>query len=477
MPTDVSPSPEAIRAQAEEIARRRKNGWRLMLLMAAILLGLLTLVPTVIYFAWLTQGRRLLQAELDAIKAKGQPITTAEMNQWQAIPEGTRDITPLWVEALRPFDSPPYNATTVGIPLVGTGPPLPALDQPIGFTEADLIRKFLDQHRALIARLHKVAREEGAVRYQRDFSEGIGMILSEVQQVRSATRALELEFHTLVRNGKIDEAIDNIVTRHAVGETLAHDPILISMLMRIAVQGTVLASARDLAATQSLSDEQLARLQSIVRSIDFHPQIAEALIGERAMTYQTFHIPIDLRSNEISPEGVAETTDDANKVRRPEDCAMALQMLARLLEAAEQPHPQAIADTWAVEQQLKQLREESPLQSVRYMQTLLLMPAVSAAATINAKGTAVCEVTDAVLAVRRYALEHGEAPPGLESLVPKYLPELPRDPFDGMPLRYRREGERVTIYSVGENQSDEGGSGNLSDGDPDIAAGILIPVR
>src|SRR5690606_2083915 len=31
MPTDVSLSPEAIRAQAEEIARRRKNGWRLML--------------------------------------------------------------------------------------------------------------------------------------------------------------------------------------------------------------------------------------------------------------------------------------------------------------------------------------------------------------------------------------------------------------------------------------------------------------
>jgi hypothetical protein len=48
----------------------------------------------------------------------------------------------------------------------------------------------------------------------------------------------------------------------------------------------------------------------------------------------------------------------------------------------------------------------------------------------------------------------------LKELVPAYLPAVPLDPFaaEGATLRYRREGDRPVVYSVGLDGHDAGGS-------------------
>ncbi|HET6575819.1 MAG TPA: hypothetical protein VFG68_19615, partial [Fimbriiglobus sp.] len=49
------------------------------------------------------------------------------------------------------------------------------------------------------------------------------------------------------------------------------------------------------------------------------------------------------------------------------------------------------------------------------------------------------------LAVRLYAAETGALPGSLAQLVPKYLPVVPADPYDGQPFRYRvSAGEKIT---------------------------------
>jgi len=59
------------------------------------------------------------------------------------------------------------------------------------------------------------------------------------------------------------------------------------------------------------------------------------------------------------------------------------------------------------------------------------------------------------LALARHRQRTGVFPESLSALVPVDLPELPRDPFDGQPLRARRQGDWLILYSVGENGSDE----------------------
>ncbi|MDE1463553.1 hypothetical protein [Spartinivicinus poritis] len=59
-------------------------------------------------------------------------------------------------------------------------------------------------------------------------------------------------------------------------------------------------------------------------------------------------------------------------------------------------------------------------------------------------------------ALQQYHTEFDELPDQLSQLIPKYIAEIPKDAFDGKPLRYSKENE--WIYSVGMNLTDDGGS-------------------
>ena len=61
------------------------------------------------------------------------------------------------------------------------------------------------------------------------------------------------------------------------------------------------------------------------------------------------------------------------------------------------------------------------------------------------------------LAVGGYAAEHGTPPERLADLVPAYLASVPTDPFDGQPLRYRRDGSGYRCWSVGPDGRDDQG--------------------
>ena len=69
-------------------------------------------------------------------------------------------------------------------------------------------------------------------------------------------------------------------------------------------------------------------------------------------------------------------------------------------------------------------------------------------------------------ALERYRLAHGEYPEALDTLVPQFMEKLPRDIINGEPLNYRRtEDESFVLYSVGWNETDDGGKIVLANGD------------
>jgi hypothetical protein len=68
------------------------------------------------------------------------------------------------------------------------------------------------------------------------------------------------------------------------------------------------------------------------------------------------------------------------------------------------------------------------------------------------------QITLTAIALKRYQLRHGVLPPALADLVPEFLPEIPRDPMDGLPLRYRlKEAGQFVLYSIGDDGRDDGG--------------------
>ena len=68
-------------------------------------------------------------------------------------------------------------------------------------------------------------------------------------------------------------------------------------------------------------------------------------------------------------------------------------------------------------------------------------------------------MTIVAIALKRYERAHGGWPDSLVELTPTFLTDVPRDLMDGQPLRYRRNEDRTfTLYSVGQNCVDDGGS-------------------
>jgi hypothetical protein len=60
-------------------------------------------------------------------------------------------------------------------------------------------------------------------------------------------------------------------------------------------------------------------------------------------------------------------------------------------------------------------------------------------------------------ALARFHVETGAYPGGLDGLTPKYMEVVPADLFGGSPLWYAKSEDGYLLYSVGENEFDDGG--------------------
>jgi hypothetical protein len=96
---------------------------------------------------------------------------------------------------------------------------------------------------------------------------------------------------------------------------------------------------------------------------------------------------------------------------------------------------------------------DNPLGEAMYR---MLMPSFERFLRIYCRGQFQVRALRAMFAMKAYHAEQGRLPESLEALVPDYLDEVPRDPFDGKQLRYSRE--KKIIYTVGKDGKDTGGS-------------------
>ncbi|MCX5676062.1 MAG: hypothetical protein NTX87_13725 [Planctomycetota bacterium] len=85
----------------------------------------------------------------------------------------------------------------------------------------------------------------------------------------------------------------------------------------------------------------------------------------------------------------------------------------------------------------------------------VLTPAVGSLPVLVDRSRAELGVTRIMLAMKAFKLDNGRPPQTLDELVPNYLDAVPRDCFDGKPLRWNPA--KKLIYSVGKDLKDDGG--------------------
>jgi hypothetical protein len=76
----------------------------------------------------------------------------------------------------------------------------------------------------------------------------------------------------------------------------------------------------------------------------------------------------------------------------------------------------------------------------------------------DARQRAILASVAAALAAERFRRDAGRWPESFAELVPGYLKNVPTDPFDLQPVRYKRLPDGVVIYAVGPDGVDDGGA-------------------
>jgi hypothetical protein len=88
----------------------------------------------------------------------------------------------------------------------------------------------------------------------------------------------------------------------------------------------------------------------------------------------------------------------------------------------------------------------------------LLLPGVSGLAQKTAFAQTAADCAIIACALERYRREQGQYPELLSALQPQFIQKLPHDIINGEPLKYHRtETGEYVLYSVGWNETDDGG--------------------
>ena len=88
---------------------------------------------------------------------------------------------------------------------------------------------------------------------------------------------------------------------------------------------------------------------------------------------------------------------------------------------------------------------------------------------------AALRITEVELAIGQFEQNEKHPPASLGELAPKYFSMVPLDPYDGKPLRYKvRQDGTWIVYSVGANQTDDGGLKSGSTFDYDAPGDIVF---
>lgn len=403
-------------------------------------------------------GHWQLQDKLDALREAGMPTSGEELNDFYKVPDGTTDSTEAWLKAISLASEGTFQEDCKLQPILGQA------DTPVvgedwkGLAKA---RDFLAAHQDQMDAIRAAAEQGGAVRFPVDFRIGVGALLTNTQDVRTLARLLILDAHVSQRDEKPEQAIQDIIHTFALSDALQCEPCLVSQLVRFAIYAIGCDNIQKFMPVCDWNDSQLAKLQDAVALLDARQAYSVAMAGERAICLTTAD------QNALLP-GMAQS----NKKE-----------FLRLFAASEQ----AMESSWceAMKQQFNiavQFHESaSPIDKFRYTLVYLMFPATESATKAGARTTArqLCAV--AALAAERFRLARGELPDSLASIPAEFLPPSFADnnwidPFSDQPLKYLKDETGMTVYSIGDDQSDDGGDVLYSEDHSATDVGTRIPL-
>lgn len=206
--------------------KRHVSAGKLVLL---CVLALLLLFLAVFAIGMLISARQL-QAELDKIRAAGEPLTAVDLDARYAYPPKDRDTTELWLEAFAVLDSPEFFSDAEPLAYVRDGRPAPPPGEP--WPQFEAAEAFLSKYHEPLEKVHLATEMGGEARYPERIEDESFLPVTHVASLRSAVRLLQLEAEVGFRRNDPHAVAQSVLAMLAAARTLEPQPLHASQIVR-----------------------------------------------------------------------------------------------------------------------------------------------------------------------------------------------------------------------------------------------------
>ena len=396
---------------------------------------------------------------LEALRAAGYPTSFAELAEYNKLPQGVPNAADIYMRAFAAF-VPPVDEGNV--PIVGKAR-LPGRGEPLPEPMLKAVAQCLAANEECLALLHEAAAIEHC-RYDWDYADILWPSKTQPHWggVRSCVFLLYTSAVYHAHRGETNVVVTCVGDGLRLSDSMRREPGTTSYSMGIASRACALNGLERALNVTTFTDRQLIELGELLAASEATLDLKRAMITERCFAIETIRDVgrqkrpareliqwVDktlLRVPGIRGRGLPDTLDYM------EDC----------IEAADLP----------VAQRRERFQEiQKSLYQLSFIHSLVQVCAPRFTGRIFELDTRIrahISLARTALAIERYRLATGKMPERLEELVPQHIKEVPIDPFDGQPIRYKREEPGYRLYSVLDDGQDNGGreQSDVKSGEP-----------
>ncbi len=392
---------------------------------------------------------RDLQRRLAELSEAGYPLTMAELEQTYTVDPARDNAADYYLGALSHYRGPDAQAKEV-LPKVGKAK-LPARTEPLDPAMLQVIEAFLVENEEALSLLHEATALDYS-RYPMDFSQGFDMFAPWLGSVREAAFLLSLEGLAACDRGDSNRAVESVHATLALAKSL-NCVELKNRIVQIAIQVLAYGNTERIVNRMTLTDEKLRLLATWVETCVEPDGYRQAVLGERCCGLRLSRSTASEQAAYLGADEFVFKALVPLKILGLYDREMLnyVNVMQDCIEALGLPLDECRMAYETIGRQFSSGQRSGFV-------TKVFIPALLRTFELDVRNAAHRRVTLTALAIERFRLAQGRLPKTLGELVPVHLEAVPIDPFDNQPLRYRLLEKGFVVYSIGEDESDDGGA-------------------
>jgi len=272
----------------------------------------------------------------------------------------------------------------------------------------------------------------------------------DCQEVRGVAELLSWDAALRAQTLDADGALDSCLALHHTARAMGDEPRLVAVLIRYACNALFVgALERTLAQIPltAMSEDRLKSLQKAVAEEGSEARFLAAVRGERAGVHQCFQA---IKHGKAAPRILGQPSALAAQIPG---------MIQYQHVATLRAHNKIVAasrlNAQEADKEIETLEQNIRQESIWVRENFAALSKIKAA---DRRSQAWLRCAQAALAAERFRISKERWPDSLDELVGTgYLESIPTDTYDYNPLRFRRTMDGLIIYSVGPDNTDNGG--------------------